>query len=205
VPDASVCASWNRIDAWLEAHAPQVKGTLQPGVTDQQLAVCESKIGQSLPTDLKESFRIHDGQVDETEHGVMDVPPAGLMPFVGQSYLGEPSYELLPLARVVQDWEMLTGIDFGGRKSEPDLAIRNEWYHTGWIPIATNGGGDYFCIDLAPTANGTVGQVITITHDNPKRKLVAISFAAYLEQLAAGLEGGLIFLEEDGSSFVCKE
>jgi len=204
MPASSVAASWTRIDAWLDANAPQVMATLQPGASDEQLADCESKIGQPLPADVKESFRIHDGQVDDTEYGVMDVPAAGLMPFVGRSYLGEPSYELLPLERLVKDWKMLSGINFGGRKGEPDPGIRDEWYHPGWLPISTNGGGDYFCVDVAPTALGTVGQVITTNHDNRKRRLVAPSFTAYLEQLADGLENGAIYLEEDGSSFICK-
>jgi cell wall assembly regulator SMI1 len=58
----------------------------------------------------------------------------------------------------------------------------------GRIPVASNGGGDSLCIDLAPVGGGTIGQVIVIRHDCPGRTRLASSFCELLDRLASHYE-----------------
>src|SRR4051812_14658163 len=61
-PPAPVAESWRRIEAWLDEHLPDVRATLRPGVTEKDLAKFEKLVGRTLPDDVRESWRIHDGQ-----------------------------------------------------------------------------------------------------------------------------------------------
>jgi cell wall assembly regulator SMI1 len=65
------------------------------------------------------------------------------------------------------------------------------------VPIADNGGGDYFCLDLAPARGGTAGQIIIFFHDMKGRPRIARSYEAWLEELAKGFESGRYILDED--------
>src|SRR5437764_14848538 len=57
---------WMRIDAWLAAHAPQVLVTLQPGASEDAISDTEAYLGVVLPRHVKDSYRIHDGQLSES-------------------------------------------------------------------------------------------------------------------------------------------
>ena len=56
---------WKRIHRWLNANAPKGYGQLRPGASAHSISAAEDAIGQELPADLKASYLIHDGQVDE--------------------------------------------------------------------------------------------------------------------------------------------
>jgi cell wall assembly regulator SMI1 len=51
------------------------------------------------------------------------------------------------------------------------------------VPFASNGGGDSMCLDMAPTARGTGGQVISMNHETGVRQRLAPSFAEFLNRL----------------------
>ena len=53
-----------------------------------------------------------------------------------------------------------------------------------WIPFASDGHGDYLCLDLAPATFGKKGQIISFSHESGKRRLVAESFGEWLRDLA---------------------
>jgi hypothetical protein len=55
---------WNRIEAWFEANVPPGHFELFPGATEDQLDAAEKILGLSLPDDLRESYRIHNGMAD---------------------------------------------------------------------------------------------------------------------------------------------
>jgi cell wall assembly regulator SMI1 len=59
------------------------------------------------------------------------------------------------------------------------------------VPVASNGGGDALCVDLAPAPGGAVGQVITMSHESGERRRVAGSFAELLRRLAEHYEAEL--------------
>jgi cell wall assembly regulator SMI1 len=185
--------SWDRIEAWLVAHAPAIRKSLRPGAKQAAVEKLEAALGATLPADFAGSARRHDGQPEDAEVGLFPVSDEGLGPL--------PSFRLLPLADARREWVMMKGLldggDFAGRQSEPARGVRADWWNVGWVPIADNGGGDYVCLDLAPGKGGTAGQVIVFFHDMPERQRLAKSFAAWMEQLARGLASGRYVLDED--------
>ena len=56
-----------------------------------------------------------------------------------------------------------------------------------WIPLTYDGAGSHHCLDLDPSADGSVGQLIEIWHDTPERRLVSLGLVAWLEHIAASI------------------
>jgi cell wall assembly regulator SMI1 len=189
----AVSDSWAKIEAWLDANAPTLRKSLRPPAKAAALDKLQAKLGLALPADYVESVRVHDGQKDDTDHGLF---PGG------KWVLGAlPSCRLLTLAEIGSEWRMMKELldegNFDDAKSQPERGIRNDWWNLGWIPIADNGGGDYICLDMAPAKSGTAGQVILFFHDMDERRLLAKSYRAWLDKLAKGLASGQYVLDED--------
>jgi cell wall assembly regulator SMI1/ankyrin repeat protein len=177
-----VASSWKKIEASLKKKSPALRKRLNKGATDAQLQEVETATGLKLPADFVAAYTIHNGNQDGPDD--LSPPP-------------EPSkagYFLLATEDIVAEWrswkQLLDGGEFAGRQSGPDRGIRDAWWHFGWLPFALNGGGDSYCLDLAPTPDGKVGQVITMSHETAERKLLTPSFAQWLADLAESLEGG---------------
>lgn len=61
-PDSPLEAIWERIENWLVENAPMTLLTLNNGATDKDFWACEAAIGFPLPAEIRESYRIHNGQ-----------------------------------------------------------------------------------------------------------------------------------------------
>jgi cell wall assembly regulator SMI1 len=112
----------------------------------------------------------------------------------------------MPLTEVVaaakSQKQLLEGGDFDHREARSAKGIRSEWWNIGWIPFASNGGGDLFCVDLAPAPGGTAGQVISHNHETGEHQLLAVSFRPLLNELVSGLRDGKYSFDEDEKSLV---
>ncbi len=177
-------ATWDRIEAWLSANAPRVLESLQPGATDEAIKLAESVLGVQFPAAFKESYAIHDGQVEEAP-GLIN------------------GCELLSLERIVDEWsiwgELIAEGEFTGLQSQSDGPVSHEWWNTKWVPITYDGTGNHHCVDLDPAEGGELGQMIVMMHDDPYRPVIAPNFADWLEAFAEDLETGIyVYDEEDG-------
>lgn len=177
---------WMQIDAWLMANAPALLTVLQPGASDAQIRDCEAFLSVQFPDDVKASYRIHNGQ-SSCEYGLIH------------------GREFLSLERIKDEWRIWKELLDGGtfqtedghyQGSEPAPGIRNLWWSSKWIPLTHDGGGNHDCLDLDPAEGGTVGQIITMWHDDAERALVAPSFREWLKQYYEGIEAGLLVFSE---------
>ena len=185
---ASVAQSWKRIENWLKENDPVRAKSLNKPVPEKQLKDAEKKLGISLPADVRESLKIHNGQ-------------KGLESFFMSDDMLGGSYYLLPIADVVREWKVWIDLvesgEFEGMESSGENGIKSgEWFRRRWIPVASNGGGDSYCIDLDADQGGKKGQVITMNHDTDTRELIASSWKALLSQYADDLTAGLIEFDE---------
>ncbi len=190
----SISDSWARITAWLNANAPNDLQLLQPPATSDELDDAESLFGLTLHEDFRRLYQLMNG-TDPNGNSV------GLFPSADE--WDDMAFGPCALSQITADWkmqkELLEGGDFADSKPEScDAAIAEVWWNVAWIPFAWNGGGDYYCVDMAPTANGTMGQVITHSHESGEHIVLASSLAAYLTDLAYGLEAGHFEYSEDG-------
>ncbi len=188
-----------RLDLYLKNNYPQVFTTFNTGATQMYLDYLESIIGLKMPEDFKSFYSHHNGQSEY------------MSLFNGDS--------LLDIKNIIREWKAWEEItpkmeedslkEYGVIiESSPDLGVKSNWWNKAWIPITWNGCGDSYCIDLDPTEDGNLGQIIRMCHDDASRELVATSFNDWIEKYVEDLEKdnyefsdsiGVIGLWEKGS------
>lgn len=181
---------WKRLEDWLRSNAPLVYDGLRTGASDEQLEAIQARLGVRLPEDFAEAYRVHDGQ-----------HPAA--PWLVNAK------ELLSLERVADEWGVWKGLldrgsfDFTGSDGgEPVGPVRSDWWNPRWVPFTYDGAGNHDCLDLDPPEGGNRGQVISMWHDDPERRVLAPSFRAWFERFVEEVESGSYVYREDYSALV---
>lgn len=168
---------WDRLEKALKAAAPDVKKSLKKGAAEAKLTKLEATLGVTLPADLRFTLLRHDGQTDGSDC---------LFP---EDFAGDMSggFLLMSVAEIESEWKMWKelndGGEFAGNTTAPDKGVRKGWWNPGWVPFATDGGGDSLCVDLTPAKGGTAGQIIHMRHDSGDRPRLAKSLAELLAKL----------------------
>lgn len=160
---------WLDLESYLRRHNPQLLADLNPPASSAQVKDLEEQLGVTLPADFVQCLTLHNGQMGHAE---------GL--FEG--------YEFLSARKILLEWSALRRLldrgDLDEPLGKPDPAVLHTWWNTLWIPFAANGAGDNLCIDLTPGAAGNLGQVISYSHEFPRRSVKAPSFYLWFEALA---------------------
>lgn len=137
------------IAGWLGENAPPAHRELAThrGAADPaEVAALETALGQRLPVEVRAYLR-HFGA-----SGGLDI----------FEYAG------LSVAGMLKTWQGLTTLRDEGAfhgnvpdESRDESMVRTEWWDPGWLPFAQDGGGNLYCVDLAPAEpQGSHGQVI---------------------------------------------
>lgn len=154
--------TWNRLRAWLAREYPELGDTLNYGILPQDLAQIEMQFGVALPSAVRESYLVVDGQEAESAAGCSE----GL--FFGLT--------LLPLEDVLEEWRFWREVDDDpttganarlreGMQSIPNGWVRREYSQRGWVPLIVDKAGNYIGVDLNPGEGGSIGQVIVFGRD----------------------------------------
>jgi cell wall assembly regulator SMI1 len=173
---------WDRIHVWLAANAPEVLESLCPGATDEQIRAAEREMGVTFPDDVRECYRIHDGQ----------------RRLLGRQWPWPPTFlygaEWQRCEVMLAAWRSMMSLvndgTFSQWRSKPKGPIRTEWWHPAWIPLTSNHCGDVYCLDLVPRRGGRVGQIIHWAHDSAERGIEARGFTQWLARFADEMEQG---------------
>lgn len=138
---------------------------LQPGAKDEHFQLLENTLGVTLPEQMKDFYRIHNGQEWDL----------GAEPFAR-------NLTLSPISQIIDNWQFLQD-EFDPEDLEADIdnEIKPFLWNAKWIPIAYNGGGDYLCIDTDPSEEGVTGQVLYHWHDWGNRSVEANSLFEFIE------------------------
>lgn len=164
----TIQAIWNRIEVWLNIYAPHVLDNLLPGVDNDAIQEMEAELGYQLPEDVRASLRFHNG----TDHGL------------------DGLWRLLPLDGIV-------------REHQQQLEVLHQlpegiwWWYPHWIPLVSDGAGDFLCVDCAAESHERLGQIIEFDHETASR-WIAPSFHALLSAFADHLEAGKYTLDAYG-------
>ncbi len=167
--------SWSRIERWLVQHAPGTFAALEPPAEASAIAAAGEVIGQSLPEPLVESLLRHNGTGDDD-----------LLP---------PFWRLLSVQNIASDWQLgmriYRDVFDGIEEDDPDEDF-GPWWHSHWIPFASDGGGDSLIIDQRPhRCRGRVGEA---DHEQGTRfgsHPMWSSLPALLDATATALETGM--------------
>ena len=158
-----IATIWNAIERELGVHAPAVLPTLNGPATDRDIERLESTIGYSIPHDVRESLKLHNGQDD----------PSRL-------HLLCEAGTLLSVDRILEVWEMITEIDRVLSDQIPDRA-GVEWWNPAYLPIS-DFEGDYLCVNLLAH---DFGEVLWHVHDNGIEHCVFASYTDWLQFVAS--------------------
>lgn len=173
---------WERVRRALDTHAPGLSKTLRRGADEAALGAAEAALGVTLPDEVRESMRIHDG----TSYYIVD----------GWEF--EPVDRIVSLhamfCEFVDDGTITLGDSNWVRTHGP---VRPQKWNRRWISIASDGNGDHLALDLDPPPDGTLGQVIRIDRDVRDVYVIAPSLRAMLEGFADDLEQGRYDIERD--------
>jgi cell wall assembly regulator SMI1 len=176
---------WERIEAWLAAHAPHLLRDLRKGAAPPTLAKLEAQIQRGLPEAVRAFYAIHDGQKSECPEGLFY------------------SLQFMPLARVLKAqrlWAELVDMNdelAHAMSSSPSGYIKPVYANPLWIPFADDQSGNHLGIDLDPDVDGQEGQVIAFGRDENRKRLVAQSFEAFIDIFIGQLEGGNFVIREE--------
>lgn len=165
-----VALAWSPIFAWLQQHRPDLSAGLRPGASSEGLGVL-TKLG--VPESWRVWWAIHDGE--------------GPVLFDGWSWLPidhGPESVVSEHAAMLEVSRELSG-------HPPPLTVgpvRARWGHPRWVPFATDYAGGFLCIDLAPAAGGTLGQVILV--DDEDREVLFDGVLELLEEVRRRMDSG---------------
>ncbi|MFZ7104282.1 MAG: SMI1/KNR4 family protein [Peptococcaceae bacterium] len=167
----SLTLTFAHIQSWMGDRAPGVN--LRPPADPAALDNFSAKSGLSLPDDLRELLLIADGET------------RGSAGMVG-------NWRMLSIKELQASWGLLDHIArngaFDGLEAESPPYIRKTWWDSGWIPVASNDMGGYFCLDTNPPEPERAGQVLLFLQDRPERPLVAGSLRAWFDRIARDLD-----------------
>lgn len=172
---------WQRIEAWLEEHAPRTLRDLNKGATAKGIAAAEKLMGVKFPEDVKDSYRLHDGQI-------------GGAPLMDE-------WQLLSLKVMTRKWKMLKQLYDAGKFEESKVKakgpVKAEWWNPKWIPVGFNGAGDFYCLDFDPAPKGKEGQLISFWHVDDRREVVAKGFREWMKEYADDLKAGSYSVKDE--------
>ncbi|ANF97130.1 SMI1/KNR4 family protein [Paenibacillus bovis] len=138
---------------------------LLPGVAEQAWNRLAERIQADVPAEIKAFYQIYGGQRDES----------GVPPLIR-------NLTLLPVESIMEQWQFLNEeVELDGMEVDNGPGVKPTIWSPAWIPIATNGAGDYLCVDTDPDVGGTYGQVLYYWHDWENRSVEAESWFAFIE------------------------
>jgi cell wall assembly regulator SMI1 len=170
---------WAPLERALDAKGPALIARLGPAAAAQDWARLRAALGdRALPEDFVAAWSAHDGEA----FGHDDTFVAGRL--------------LLPIKAIVSEYEAMREAAASAPREVPsDPQIAPVRWSSGWVPIVLLGGSsDVHCVDLDPTPEGTVGQIIAVPREMTARTLVAPNLRSYLAAYARQLED-----EHDGA------
>jgi cell wall assembly regulator SMI1 len=171
--------AWKRLKRWSTANLPQ-KGEDCPSASDEQLREFEAAIGAKLPTDVRQSYRIYDGQC--AGRGIIyGLAVVSLSESLGHWQSWVEGYEMNLKDGTAADLD-------SGCSSFPDGHVRPVYFDKAWIPLTYDSGGNHIAVDLNPGPKGTRGQVIVFGRNDEFHPVLALSWGQFLTDLADELE-----------------
>lgn len=174
---------------FLRSNGIAAAALLCPPASGEAIRAAEEEMGSSFPEALTALYRIGNGQIDPFKAGPPP-PDYRFAPLFG-------SYDFNPIERMVGEWRTWQQVraDFDDKGwagmhrfvtlRPGDPPVHREYWRPGWLPFATDGGGNSYALDMDPPVGGRVGQVIVIGSDEDERRVLAPDLPELLRKTMA--------------------
>ncbi len=176
-PDDRLRSACERIERWHRQHGG---AGFRPPAASAALSRLDESSSQPIPDALRTLLSLHDGN----SPGTYPLPMRATEP---------SSWRMLGADEIVEEWTRLRGVADSLPTQPPVRAVGNvaaQWWSQGWIPFCECGTGDVVCIDTAPPARGTAGQLVLYAHDSAERRTLHPGIEAWFAEAASDLEAG---------------
>jgi cell wall assembly regulator SMI1 len=160
---------WNSLITAAQQAKPTLVIKLNCGSNIESIHSLELLLGKNLPKDFIDAYLISDGFA---EGSVRLFNGLRLLPIAEMSRLWQAMKEIKASSAFTKDGKEIL--------ADANEAIKSDWWNESWLPITDNMSGDYTVLDLAPTEEGTYGQVFKYWHDSSYRTLEASSFKNWM-------------------------
>jgi cell wall assembly regulator SMI1 len=100
-------------------------------------------------------------------------------------------WNLLSLDNAINEWKLMKKLHEKGDFDTPACAsegVSSDWWNIKWLPILSNGSGDFYCVDFAPNSEGNIGQIIHFSHVDSLREKISNNWYDLLLEYASSLE-----------------
>ena len=162
-----------RIEAWVETHAPELASALGRPAEPEAIGELEKIAGGPLPSEVRAWYALHDG-----------------LAFSGGS-LGPlfRGHDFLPIGAALSEYARMRS--FRDWDCDALGPVKAAFFHERWFPFTLLfGESHYHCLDFDPEPGGIVGQVIRVDDDDFDRIVIAPDLGHYLTRYARALERG---------------
>jgi cell wall assembly regulator SMI1 len=168
-----------RLEKWLKINRPAYYTYLQAGATDSQLDKIESFLGINLPADFRVFYKWKNGQPSDKRL------TTDFERFV-------PGYA----------WWSLESIAVDIARMQDAEEVGPGWWSKKWVPFLSDETASNFCLDMAGSFNGKVGQILLVWGDDTPRSITHPTFAKWLETIVTAYEKGVIGVNR-GNQNIC--
>lgn len=178
---------WRRLKAWLRDNEPELDFALNPPATDAQLDEVEAVIGARLPGEVRDFYKVHNGQHPDA---------------VGILY----GSNFMSLEHALDEWrawkKLLDAGTFHGLESDHAPGIKRDWWNPLWLPFVNDFNGNPDLLDLDPAPGGTYGQIISMDHETSDRGTPVPSIVPWFEAYVRAVEAGAYAYDDDYGRFM---
>ena len=174
--DKPFLAAWSAYRNLLASRAPEAARHLRPPAAADDVEVLWAKA--EAPSPLLGFLALHDGEKDGLGGGVF------------------PTWRPLSVVGMLSAKAFLDELHADPGTCDADRGVQPVWWCKGWLPWATNGGGDYLALDLDPGPGGLHGQVVYFGHADDYREVFAPSLTDAISLLTNDLESGELMVLE---------
>jgi cell wall assembly regulator SMI1 len=164
--------------SWLPVDAETIRRSLAAPAIEADLVQLHHAAKRQLPLSLVQLYRYCDG-----ERLTADDQTIGMFfdyVFMGSKRVVQKIATLRTAAAFWQD--SMYKLDL---QSDPPGVVQRQVYVDGWFPFASDGGGNYLAVDMAPDINGTAGQIIAFGRDERVNCQLAPDMQTFLEFVAS--------------------
>jgi cell wall assembly regulator SMI1 len=156
----------------------EIRSSLAAPATEADLVQLHHASKHRLPPSLVELYRYCDGERRRGDDQTVLV-------FFDYLFIGAERgvKEIATLRWAAAFWQ--DSMDKLDLRSDPPRAVQRQVYVEGWFPFASDSGGNYLAVDMAPDTNGTAGQIISFGRDEPMNCQLAPDMQSFLEFVAS--------------------